>query len=511
MNGKDLLLGLSYISRRYIEEAERDTVSDAMRASGGKYEQSTRQPRRLRRPLLIAALVALMLLLVGCAVIYALHMQDLQIGEHTIMQSQHGDGEHPTSVTEIQLDVLSLQGIKDSPNYQANQEWLQFTQSYTPEPCEYWESSKAYWAYSVQDQVMVDKLEEICTKYGLNVIGKPWHEHMDCNKFLKLAGVNGLLKADSTATLTIPQGRFFSGGSFTIYGTLTLPDAEMPLYLTYHYVKKDVFYDVFAYVVPGTVTERSCTTAEGDSLLLLESGQSGMIMADRADCFITLGIDLNDSVSLEHIAAQFDFTIQSTPIDTAAADAREQASLVEYSADDPYKDRFVRDSYKEYVEDLLWNEQQMRMGGFSADEIPEMEYAFHDLDGDGRQELLIFYNGSIGSVVGIKDGKTNEGKSYSMTLCENNVLIDKAGYSLGETWYHIFFFANDGDPVFSNPKEQSIVRLKKSEGVWWRTSSTDHYAEFDTQITEEEALDILNSYAPVALDTRPLSQFEEPQ
>ena len=269
MNGKELFLGLNYISRKYIEEAERDTVSDAMSASGGRYEEKTGRP--LRRPLLIAAIVALMLVLVGCAVVYVMHMQDLQIGKHTITQPQYEDGKDSTSVTEIQLDVLSMQGIKDSPNYRANQEWLQFTQSYTPERGEYWESSEAYWAYSVQDQVMADKLDEICAKYGLNVIGKPWHEHMDCNEFLKLAGVNGLLKADSAAALKIPQGRFFSGGSFTIYGTLTLPGTEMPMYLTYHYVKKDVFYDVFAYVAPGTVTEQSYTTPEGALLLLLES------------------------------------------------------------------------------------------------------------------------------------------------------------------------------------------------------------------------------------------------
>ncbi len=68
-----------------------------------------------------------------------------------------------------------------------------------------------------------------------------------------------------------------------------------------------------------------------------------------------------------------------------------------------------------------------------------------------------------------------------------------------------------GDPVFSNPKEQSIVRLKTcKDGTWWRTSSTDHYAEFDTEITEEEAMEILNSYKPVELPTRPLTQFEEP-
>jgi len=62
-----------------------------------------------------------------------------------------------------------------------------------------------------------------------------------------------------------------------------------------------------------------------------------------------------------------------------------------------------------------------------------------------------------------------------------------------------------------NRLDWRIVRLKKTPDGWWRTSSTDHYADFDTQITEEEAMEILNTYhKPVKLDTKPISEFEEP-
>ena len=97
--------------------------------------------------------------------------------------------------------------------------------------------------------------------------------------------------------------------------------------------------------------------------------------------------------------------------------------------------------------------------------------------------------------------------------CEDRVFIDwPIGADAGwEDWYDIFRFANNDDPVFSNPKERSIVRLKKdADGNWWRTSSTDRYAEFDTQITEDEAQAILDSYKPITLETHPLSEFREP-
>ncbi len=59
MNGKDLLIGLGSISPKYYDEAENDTITEVKRH------------RTFRRPLLVAAIIALTLLLVGCAVVYA--------------------------------------------------------------------------------------------------------------------------------------------------------------------------------------------------------------------------------------------------------------------------------------------------------------------------------------------------------------------------------------------------------------------------------------------------------
>ena len=75
MNGKELLLGLSYISPKYIEEAKNYSAS---------------QKRiRFRKPLLIASVIALTLLLVGCAVAaYArIHMKLVQHNVPTTVQT----------------------------------------------------------------------------------------------------------------------------------------------------------------------------------------------------------------------------------------------------------------------------------------------------------------------------------------------------------------------------------------------------------------------------------------
>ena len=72
MNGKNLLIGLSYIDRKYIEESEQDIP--VKKAITPARNQRTARSKRLstKKIWLIAAVIALTLLLVGWAVAYAL-------------------------------------------------------------------------------------------------------------------------------------------------------------------------------------------------------------------------------------------------------------------------------------------------------------------------------------------------------------------------------------------------------------------------------------------------------
>lgn len=64
MNGKDLFSGLSYISKKYIDEAENDMIS----GKTGKFEAPRHGKALVRKSLLIAAAIATMLFLMGAAV-----------------------------------------------------------------------------------------------------------------------------------------------------------------------------------------------------------------------------------------------------------------------------------------------------------------------------------------------------------------------------------------------------------------------------------------------------------
>ena len=72
MNGKNMLTGLSYIDRKFIEESE--TESASAKAGAGMKPV-------IRKPFLIAAIIALMVFFMGCAVVYMLSMKGIHIGQ----------------------------------------------------------------------------------------------------------------------------------------------------------------------------------------------------------------------------------------------------------------------------------------------------------------------------------------------------------------------------------------------------------------------------------------------
>ena len=90
------------------------------------HEESSAQHKRpsRRKFLLIAAIIALMLLLVGC-VAYVLSLRDLKIADFTPAQGQ--------SATTGKNEIISLQGFAGTPGYQAHWEWLEFRETYDPD------------------------------------------------------------------------------------------------------------------------------------------------------------------------------------------------------------------------------------------------------------------------------------------------------------------------------------------------------------------------------------------
>ena len=111
-----------------IGEAKESFVLEAIESRDRK---STKR-MSMRRPLLIAAIVAIMLLLVGCAVVYVLRLQDMSVGKETYTQNFDDSGKAIDPI-EKEQDVLTLFGHSGDPIQQATKEWFDFLETYDPD------------------------------------------------------------------------------------------------------------------------------------------------------------------------------------------------------------------------------------------------------------------------------------------------------------------------------------------------------------------------------------------
>lgn len=103
-------------------------VRDSYVVQAGQFREGKQAPQTkrlsLRRPLLV-----------GCAVVYMLSLQDLKPGEEIREDSR-------TGTTEVR-QVLSLQGVVGTPGYLTSKEWYEWEQAYDPD-MEIYHSDEAF-------------------------------------------------------------------------------------------------------------------------------------------------------------------------------------------------------------------------------------------------------------------------------------------------------------------------------------------------------------------------------
>lgn len=114
MNANQLLDAIGDAKDTYVWEAQRRRAGEGPKAKA----------LPLRKTLLIAAVIALTLLLVGCAVVYALRLQDMKVGQSSAYIPTYYDEEGNVipAQTRPPITLISLQGA----NREALAEWVAF-------------------------------------------------------------------------------------------------------------------------------------------------------------------------------------------------------------------------------------------------------------------------------------------------------------------------------------------------------------------------------------------------
>ena len=288
MNGQEIFLGLSYISRKYIEEAETETVS----GGAGK-------AHRIRRPFLLAAVIALLLLLVGCAAVYVLKMEHVKISSGTDQRDYSlVDGVYVKDPHTIDTTTLSMAGLKGSNAYKACADFYAYE-------TELRASASASGDWTGYDDAINAKAQELAEQYGLKPEGQPLTFRTTRN-LCDALGVERFVRNSQDVSIDVDQGFCRDSGNFFVLLRFAFPE-DQGYEVTYtsgalYWNRQDTFSrEYFTLEDRGDWVERNYTTSAGNTVLILTSPsqERGYIICDRGDALMTVWLDVNPELLSE--------------------------------------------------------------------------------------------------------------------------------------------------------------------------------------------------------------------
>ena len=280
----------AYDDLRPSDEAK-ERMLQAIRA------EAATAPRRLapskRRPfrgaLILAA--ALVLVLVFATVTYATDLFGLR---SAILYHKNGDTGEPYDNT----DVLSLQGLADSPEAMANMRWQNFYNSYDPDGMILASIGNGdtgldarYDAYPCYTQEMADELDAIANEYGLQLLNRPTLYGIGDALPERIANV--LPKSCGAYGHVFDGGYAYDSGSFMAEGTFTFSDGRWPYPVGYQFVCSEKGYLSVSYLPIGNAEDYAqwaYETASGAVVTLAMGPDKALIIANLPDAYLVVNV-----------------------------------------------------------------------------------------------------------------------------------------------------------------------------------------------------------------------------
>lgn len=480
MTNQELLTILGNVRGEYILEAQKLRTGEA--------KTSIRKLSR-KRIILIAAVISLLLLLVGCGAVL-IGLQKIDMGKVTFPQYRHEGWT---------LDLVSINGYLDSPNYQATREWIDFQTVYDPDrSLQYnrdsigYEPPEDYRIYGCYTSEMEEKVDEICEKYGLALAGRP-HSYTDPETLYSAVGISSMVHPASESMFSFSGGSYFRSGSFNTVGMVSHRfegrDTPDSLLFSYYCDRKTVFfpdYEIFDDI--DSVDSWEYTAWDGTELVLAQNYSKGIITADVGDFFVSVSLDFCyvaaggmevdphnpcSRTEFERIADKFAYQIAPREPDIPKGESESEWNYNDYMAN--------------------WMPGSLGSDAYS----PDYQQKLLDLDGDGIQEMLIWNarTGIIYEVVTMVNGVPQSLYSsgiydvVGMYLCEGNILERECpdgsvqGKQLNE-YYRV--------------QDQQLVMVEcvvwGEDGKWYWSESGGASSVMWTQITQEEYNAVLAKY-----------------
>ena len=294
MNGKDIFRGLQYIGDDLIENAETGQFPAQNQESGKTH-------RPIRRPLLIAALIALLLLLVGCAVVYVLKLENVKIGTGTEQRDYSlVDGVYVEDPHTVNTTTLTMAGLEGSDAYKACADFYAFQTKYTTDGEEMGKAGtlpEGYW--DTYRDVMDAKAQELAEQYSLKPEGQRLKFRTTRNMCDAL-GVERFARDSQDVSVDIIEGSCDDTGNFYLWMKFVFPEDQgyevTQTNGALYWNRQDTFSrDYVTLEDRGDWVERNYTTSAGNTVLILTSPsqERGYIICDRGEALMTVWLDVN--------------------------------------------------------------------------------------------------------------------------------------------------------------------------------------------------------------------------
>ena len=302
----------------------------------------------------------------------------------------------PPSMSDVPTEPLTLESLQSSANYKASMEIKDYVQSYNATGDVDETLSEAYRAYGCRNTEMAQKVDEICTKYGLNKVGDGISPDTTEEMFTAL-NVRSMVKASGNGDVTTSNPSYSADGNFEFWGATTVSGVDYPIeYRVYRAMKQTLSTAYWEIENTSDYQWSNYVTTAGTDVLIAVGQNNSLVLTDTGDSVVvivvmnaTTGDTQTGKATLEAFANTFDLSLaprtRNAPVETTAPTESGTAIPEAYQ---PVIAKYVTALTEHWGGEACSNADISILVSY-ATSPSELGYALLDLDNDGTDELVI--------------------------------------------------------------------------------------------------------------------------
>ena len=302
----------------------------------------------------------------------------------------------PPSMSNVPTEPLTLESLQSSANYKASMEIKDYVQSYNATGDVDETLSEAYRAYGCRNTEMAQKVDEICTKYGLNKVGDGISPDTTEEMFTAL-NVRSMVRDSGSGDVTTSNPSYSADGNFEFWGATTVSGVDYPIeYRVYRAMKQTLSTAYWEIENTSDYQWSNYVTTAGTDVLIAVGQNNSLVLTDTGDSVVvivvmnaTTGDTQTGKAALEAFANTFDLSLaprtRNAPVETTAPTERGTAIPEAYQ---PVIAKYVTALTEHWGGEACSNADISILVSY-ATSPSELGYALLDLDNDGTDELII--------------------------------------------------------------------------------------------------------------------------